>query len=40
MKRRTLLDGFMLLSLMQLPPVFAAPSIYVYKNPDCGCCGE
>ena len=37
MKRRTLLMGF---ALLQGLPAFAATRIHVYKNPDCGCCGE
>lgn len=40
MKRRTLLMGFALLPLLQGLPAFAATRIHVYKNPDCGCCGE
>lgn len=40
MKRRTLLNGLALLPLLQVLPAFAASRIHVYKNPDCGCCGE
>lgn len=40
MKRRALLNGFALLPLLQVLPVFAATSIHVYKNPNCGCCGD
>lgn len=40
MKRRTLLNGLALLPLLQGLPAFAASRIHVYKNPDCGCCGE
>jgi hypothetical protein len=40
MKRRTLLGGLLLGPLLQGLPAFAATRIHVYKNPDCGCCGE
>ena len=41
MKRRTLVLGLAALPLVQaLPAMAAAPTILVYKNPSCGCCGD
>lgn len=40
MKRRALLNALALLPLLQALPALAATRIQVYKNPDCGCCGD
>lgn len=40
-RRRVLLLGLCVLPLTQaLPALAASPSILVYKNPSCGCCGS
>ena len=41
MKRRDLVFGLAVLALVgALPALAAAPTILVYKNPSCGCCGN
>ena len=41
MKRRKIVCGLAALPLLRvLPAVAAAPTILVYKNPSCGCCGN
>lgn len=41
MKRRKLVLGLAALPLARtLPAIAAAPTILVYKNPSCGCCGN
>ena len=41
MKRRQFLRGVMIAAFAQMPALAAARQrIDVYKNPDCGCCGQ